>query len=152
MTRSFDLDARTALAELQRAMEEFRSNDLDDALARNVAVKAWHLGDHAFKALGTRSGFDSLPQFQNHVRDECPELAWLQDVCIETKHGEITRYPPRIHAARLHRGSFSRGFSRGFDVSRLEISFPDGQKVWFIDAAERALEFWWRFLEDNGLN
>ena len=132
-------------------MENSRGNDLDDALARTIAVRAWHHCDHVFKTLGADSGFDSLPEFQNHVRGECPELSWLQDLCNETKHREISRYAPNIDAARQHDSAFSREFSRDFDISFGELILPDGQEVWFLDAAERTLEFWSRFFEENGI-
>ena len=56
-----------------------------------------------------------------HVCGECPELAYLQDICNESKHGEITRYVANVKEARHHRGAFSSAFSHDFDISRLEI-------------------------------
>ena len=76
---------------------------------------------------------------QEHVRGACPELAYLQDICIESKHAEITRYSPRIDEARFHGGTFSRDFSSDdFDASRLEIVLPrEAGKVAFNDVANR---------------
>ena len=106
----------------------FKEDDLDVELARDCAGKAWHLCDHVFMALGTNSGFGRLGKLQEHVREVCPELAYLQDVCTETKHGEIARYRPRIVEARFHGGAFSRDFSsEDFDTSRLEIVLGEGR-------------------------
>lgn len=151
MTLSFDLDAPSALLALKHAVERFKDDDLNQDLARDCALKAWHLCDHVYKALGANSRFPSLQKFQNHIRDVCPELAYLQDICVATKHGKITRYKPHINSARHHRGAFSRDFSRDFDISYLEIELVGGQTVFFLDVVDRAVEFWSRFFDDHGI-
>ena len=151
MTRSFGLDAPSALKALGTAVERFKGDDLNVDLARDCAGKAWHLCDHVFKALGSNSEFAGLRELQEHVREACPELAYLQDICIESKHAEIARYRPRIDEARVHVGAFSRGFSNDFDTSRLEIVLSGGRKVLFNDVVDRAVEFWSTFLEAHGI-
>ena len=151
MTRSFGLDAASALEALTAAVERLKDEDLNVDLARECAGKAWHLCDHAFKALGTNSEFGTLRALQDHVRAVCPELAYLQDICIESKHAQITKYEPRIDEARVHGGAFSRGFSDDFDTSRLEIVLPGGRKVPFKKVVGRAVEFWSAFLNAYGI-
>ena len=151
MTRSFGLDAPSALEAFKTAAEKFKNDDLNENLARDCACKAWHLCDHVSTALGSNSPFASLRRLQDHVRGTCPELAYLQDICIESKHAVITKYEPRIKKARHHGGAFSRGFSSGFNISRLEIELPSGQKVFFRDVVGRAMEFWAKFFDDNGI-
>ena len=149
MTRSFGLDAASALEALKTASEKLKNDDLNKDLARDCAIKAWHLCDHVFNALGSTSRFATLGGFQDHVRHTCPELAYLHDICTESKHGEISRYRSRITKARFKGGAFSHAFSRGFDISRLEIELPDGQTVFFNDVLDRAMDFWWTFFDDN---
>ena len=153
MTRSFGLDAPMALQALRTAVQRLKDDDLDVDLARDCAGKAWHLCDHVFKALGSNSEFAKLTQFQEHVRAACPELAYLQDICIESKHAQITMYKPRIDDARVHIGDFSREdfCSDDFDTSLLEIGLPGGKKVSFNDVVDRAVEFWSTFLEAHGI-
>lgn len=151
MKRSFGLDAPSALEELRTTVKKFRHDDLNEGLARDCACKAWHLGDHVFKALGSNLPYAKLPAFQNQARVDCPELAYLQDICIESKHAEITRYTPRIVEARLHGGAFSRAFSRGFDIARLEIELCGGETVSFHDVIDRALDYWSGFFDDHGI-
>ena len=154
MTRSFGLNALSALEALRTAVKKFRHDDLNEDLARDCAGKAWHLGDHVFKvlnALGPNPPYAELSAFQNQVREDCPELAYLQDICNETKHAEITRYTPRIVEARLHGGAFSRAFSRGFHISRLEIELCGGETVSFNDVIDRALDYWSKFFDDHGI-
>ena len=148
MTRSFGLDAPSALEALTAAIRRFKDDELDRDLARDCAVKAWHLCD-----LDGNSRFGRLEVLQEHVRKSCPALAYLQDVCTESKHAEITRYRPSIDKARFHTGDFSnRDFcSDDFDTSRLEIVLPDGRKLSFATALDSAVGFWSNFLETHEL-
>ena len=118
-------------------MERFRSNDLDEGLARDCAWRAWHLCDYVPRELGPNHRFSNLPDLKNHVKCVCPELAYIQDIWNATKHVEITRYTPQVKTARYHGGAFSRGF----DTSCLEIVLADGQRVYFADVIYRAVEF-----------
>ena len=98
----------TLVQAFRTAVQRLKDDDLDVDLARDCAGKAWHLCDHVFKALGSNSEFAKLTQFQEHIKAACPELAYLQDICIESKHAQITMYKPRIDDARVHIGDFSR--------------------------------------------
>ena len=89
MTRSFGLDAASALEALKDASERFKNDDLNEDLARDCAIKSWQLCDHVFNALVATSRFTKLKEFQKHIRRICPELAYLQDICIESKHRKI---------------------------------------------------------------
>ncbi len=149
MTRSFGLDAASALEALKNASERFKNDDLNEDLARDCAIKSWQLCDHVFNALSATSRFTTLRDLQDHVKHTCTELAYLQDICTESKHGKISRYTPRIAEARFHRGAFSRAFSRGFDTSCLEVQLPGGQAILFNDVVDRAVDFWSKFLDDN---
>ena len=153
MTRSFGLDARSALEALKTSAERFKSDDLNEDLARDCACKAWHLCDHVFKALGPNSSFESLQKLQEHVRGVCPELAYQQDICIESKHGELTRYTPRIDEAKFQDGDFDpRDFDpHDYDVARLEIKLAGGQTVLFSDIVDCAVTFWSKFFDDFGI-
>ena len=150
MSRSFGLDAPSALEALKSAVEKFKEDDINKDMARDCAIKAWQLCDHAFIVLGSDSPFVKLEEFQVHVRHTCRELDYLQDICIESKHGKITRDTPQIDRARLHVGDFSReDFSHDFDISRLEIVLPGGQTVFFNDVVDRAVDYWSKFFDDN---
>ena len=152
MTRSFGLDAPSALEAFKTAAEKFKDDDLNEDLARDCAIKAWHLCDHVFIALGSNSPFSSVRRLQDHVKGTCPALAYLQDICNESKHAEITKYEARIKKAHLHRGGFkSKAFSRGFDISRLEVMRSEGQPILFNDVVVRAVKFWSKFFGGNGI-
>ena len=149
MTRSFGFDAASALEALKTASEKFKNDDLNKDLARDCAIKAWQLCDHVFNALGSTSRFATLGGLQDHVRHTCPELAYLQDICTESKHGEISKYTPRIAEARFQGGAYSHAYSRAYDISRLQIELPDGQTIFFNDVLDCAVDFWSKFFDDN---
>ena len=151
MSRSFGLVAPSLLEALNNSVERLRADDLNEDLARECACKAWHLCDHVFAALDPHSQFTSPGTLKARVCGECPELAYLQDICNESKHGEITRYVAKVKEARHHRGAFSSDFSHGFDISRLEIELDGGQALLFLDVVDRAVRFWSDFFRNNGI-
>ena len=153
MTRSFGLDAISALEALRTAVKCLNDDALNADLARECACKAWHLCDHAFKALEPNSPFASLQKLQERARGTCPALACLQDICIESKHAEITRHSPHIREARNHSGDFCREdfSSEDFDTARLEVELLDGRTVSFEDLVSQAVDFWSDFFESHAL-
>ena len=153
MTRSFSLDAPSALEAFKAAAEKFKNDSLDDELARECACKAWHLCDHVFKSLGSNPQFATLRIFRDHVKKICPELGYLQDICTASKHGTISWYPPQIAEARYQDGDYSPvDFDpHDFLTPRLEVKLLDGQMILVIDVVDRAVEFWSKFFDNNGI-
>ena len=150
MTLSFGLTAPKLLEELKDGVERLKGNDLDRSLARECACKAWHLCDHAFKALGSNSQFSDLKELQRYVRCACPELAYLQAICNESKHGERSKHDKvtdQIKAACYRGGAFSRAF----DTPSLEIELADDRKVFVPEVFYPAVEFWSTFFKDHGI-
>ena len=149
MSRSFGHDAPSALEALESAAERFGNDDLNLDLARQCAIKAWHLCDHAFKTDSVNSRFKSLGDFQAHAKRACPELGYLQDICTESKHGEITRYEPQIDETRYHHGDFSGDDfdPDDFDVSRLEVDVR-GRTFSFSAVLERVVVYWSKLFEE----
>ena len=151
MSHSFGLDANSALEALEESVERFKKDDLNKDLARDCAIKAWHLCEHFFNTAAPKLPFADLRDLQIYVRGACPELAHLQVICNAAKHGEGLRNTGKVKEARYHGGAFSRDFSRDFDVSRLEIELTDGKTIPFDDVVNRALAFWSHFFSQYGL-
>ena len=151
MTLSFGLEATSAPEALRINVKRFQDDDLNEDLARDCAVKAWHLCDHVCIALGANSPFADLGELKEHVKGACAELGQLQAIWNATKHGKITRCTPRIVAARFHGGDYNSDFRRDFDISCLEIELCGGQTVMFLDVIDRAMDFWSDFFEEHGL-
>lgn len=153
MTRSFDLNALSALEALKKTVDRLRIDFLDEDLARDCAIKAWHLCDHVFKELGSNSQFPDLRALQNHAKYCCSELAYLQVICNETKHANPSKYRGHIEKTNNHWGDFSPDDfdSRDFDTPRLEIKLIDGQTIPYIDVVDRAVGFWSNFFDEYKL-
>jgi len=152
MSRSFGLAAPLLLEALKDSVQRLGADALNEDLARDCACKAWHLCDHVFVALDDpHSRFPNLKTLKTHVCGVCPDLAYLRDICNESKHGKITRYVAKVKEARRHRGTFSREFSHEFDISRLEIKLDGGQTLLFLDVVDRAVRFWSDFFGTNGM-
>ena len=151
MTLTFDLDARARLAALESAVERFRADYLNEDLAGDCALKAWHLCDHVFQALKASLPFAELKDFQNHVKDACPELAHLQVLCYAHKHGDFLRNTGEIEDTYDHLGDFDPNdfCPADFDTPRLEIVLTDGKRVSFNDVLDPAVAFWSQFFDDH---
>ena len=107
MSRSFNLDAPTALQALKIAVEKLKGDFLNEDLARECAIKAWQLCDHVCIALGPESQFPTLHGLQNQVRAGCPELGYLQEICTEVD--------PSIYLADVLRCTAIAESARGYD-------------------------------------
>ena len=153
MSLSFGLTASSALQELRDAASAFLHDELNETLARECAQRAWHLCDHFFYESGATSGFPKLGSLQDHVRHACPELEYLQEICIASKHGTITRFVPSVVDTNKLDGDFCReDFDpHDFNVPRLEITLSGGQKLLFDDVLDCAVSFWTQFFRKHGL-
>ena len=56
MSRSFGLDAPTALQALKDTVGRFKTDLLNEDLARDCAFKAWQLCDHAYNVADAGAG------------------------------------------------------------------------------------------------
>ena len=151
MSLSFGLNASSALEALRDAFDKFKQESSNADLARDCAIKAWHLSDLVFDERLSCRCFRTLKEFQEHVCIACPELAYLRVICNASKHGDHLRKAEPVSSAEVHHGDFSRAFSRDFDTSRLIICLEDGTKVDFEDAMEGAVAYWSEFFFRKGL-
>ena len=49
----------------------------------------------------------------------------------------------------MRHGAFSKAFSRAFDIGGLFLTLHDGSKVYFDDVADKVLNFWRRYYNDE---
>ena len=157
MTRSFGLDAPIALQHLRSAARRFTEgefrDELDADLVRDCAIKVWHLSEYAFDVLGPDAGFPDLRSFTRSVKEQCPALECLQEICNETKHVRISRPEPRVADTYAHRGDFSAHdwHPDDFDTSELRVELADGQVYPFRNVLQSAVDFWTDFFERHSL-
>lgn len=153
MTLTFGQNAPSRLAALKSAAKRFGDDYLNKDLAGDCAIKAWHLSDHVFQALGSNLPFANLADFRSHVKSACPDLAHLQVICDAAKHGDVLRQTGEIAGTGEHLGAFDRNDfdPRDFDTDRLQIVLKSGKEVSFDDALDSALQFWSQFFRDHGI-
>ena len=153
MSQAFGIDEPIpALNDFQEKVRQFRSDALNKELACDCAIAAWHICDIVFVKTSVKSVFRSLTTFQEKVRTECLDLGYLQDIAIARKHGEISRYTPRVKTASEKGGAFSQAFSRDFDISLLVIVTEDGNEHAMLDVLARVLAYWEQFFQKHGIN
>ena len=147
-TRNFGLDSTTLLQELLDAQSKLESDPLNESLARDCALKSWHMCEHAYRLSHIQSKYTSLHDLQHHAKSKCPELSYMQDICNATKHVQITKYEPSIRSAELSDGDFCSGDwdLKDFDVGILKIITSDSKELDFVDALDSVVQFWRSFL------
>ena len=132
------------LGELRETVSDLNKDPVNPRLARYAAIVAWSMCDWVKIELG--------PQVQHdQIKERCPELGYLQELANAFKHRTLKSPKAVTLTAAVKTGSFSRGFSRGFDIARLELVLEDGTKLWFEDVIQEALEFWEHFFRENDL-
>lgn len=146
-------DSRAHLGHFRRKVSVFTADDLNGELALECANAGWSVCDWVLKELGTATGFEKLSDFQEDVRANCTELAYLQDLAVSYKHKTITMYEPRLSAAIRHSGDFSpEDFSReDFGVSGLKLETNGGSTAWMDDVLHAALAYWDGYFSRHGL-
>lgn len=144
--------ADDVLRVLREKAAAFEQDPLNAELANQCAIDAWSLCDWVFKEHGNRLGIQKLRQLQARMTQQCPELAFFQDVANASKHGGISKYAPQLKEAKYHQGGFAReAFSSGFDVSALVLVGNDGSEIWFDHALNKVVDHWVQFFDQNQL-
>ena len=151
MSVSFDLqDSGDCLREFEKKVANFKRDSLNTEKARDSAIAAWHICDWVFAEHGTRLGHKKKRDLHISVKASCPALGYLQDVANGRKHKVLT-YRPSVEKSYEHKGAFSNGFARGFDISRLRLELAGGQVVDFEDVLDSTLVFWFAFFNRHGI-
>ncbi len=130
---------------------DFLKDKTSSRIALNCAMTAWHLTEWSFNEFRSQlpSRFTSLNMWQKELKGQCPSLQIMHDLANGTKHYLLTRHIPVIKETKLHKGVFSSAFSRGFDISTLDIELNDGTKIYFEDELESVITFWKNHLKIN---
>ena len=148
---SFDIQtANDFLRKLHEEYEDFQQDPLSSRHAINCALTGWHLiewvwNDYEPKLKLQSSSWSSLSEFRKDIKTaHCPEMAIMEGIANGSKH-VAPRNTGGIQSTELHKGGFSRGFSRDFDISRLDITLADGSRVMFDDVIKEVVDFWDQF-------
>jgi len=66
----------------------------------------------------------------------------LHDIANTCKHKKLDRSKAHILKTKKSAGAFSSGFSKCFDVSRLEVYLLDNCKIDVDDLIQIAINYW----------
>ncbi len=132
------------LEELRGTVSDLKKDPVNPRLARYAAIVAWSMCDWV--------EVEKPKQIQkDKIEEKCPALKYMQDLANTFKHGEPWK-PEHVKLSAAYRtGGFGRGFSRDFDIVRLELVLKDGSRLWFEDVIQEALDFWNSFLREENL-
>lgn len=146
---SFDI--KTSEDFLKKLLEDYSDYLIDrtsSRIALNCAMTAWHLTEWIYNEYNQSTSV-KLPQFQSSLKQQCPSLQIMHDLANGTKHYLLTKHTPTIKETELHKGVFSKQFSRQFDVSALKMELNDGTKMYFEDEIKIVVEFWKNYCHTN---
>jgi hypothetical protein len=132
--------------------EDFYKDRTSSRVALNCVMTAWHLHEWVYNEYNLSSTYPKLRIYQDYLKVSCPSFQLMQDLANGTKHFKITLYIPKVQETHLHQGGFSSGFSRGFDISMLEIKLDDGSVVDFESQIQNVINFWKGYLPTFGID
>ena len=138
------------LAKLKLERESLESDLTSSRHAINAAMTAWHLLEWVWggaiqddNATRLRLGAASkdFPTFRQFVLDKCPAMETMRCIGEGSKHFGGTAGTGVIET-REHGGAFSSGFSKAFDISRLEVQKSDRTTAYFDLELDAVIQFW----------
>jgi hypothetical protein len=108
--------------------------------AMACAMFAWHLKDW--------TGITN--EHLEELLKNCPSIGHMKAIANGSKHFQLeNQSKASVVASRHQRGGFDRGFSRGFQTTRLLIETADGTELDFDDELKKARECWRDFFKTN---
>jgi hypothetical protein len=143
MSYSFDIkDSKDLFDEFCRRSEEYRRSPMSSGNAVICAILSWHIVEWIYQEFSSlQVKYPEKRDFQNFIRQSCPSLSYMQDIANGSKHRGITFYTPAVKQTESHKGAFSSGFSKGFDVSCLKLELERGQIVYFDEELDKVEAF-----------
>lgn len=138
-------EIKTAMDFYKTFLENYQEyfNDLTSSRkAINCALTAWHLSEWVYHE-DKKLKCVNAKIFQDRIIELEDAFKILKDIVNGTKHCE--------HSAKIttevHKGAFSNGFSRDFDISRLVVKREDGTYIYFDNVVDKIAGFWKGYFE-----
>lgn len=129
--------------------EKLIEDPLNISLAEKTCSDAWHLSDWVFSEQKENHIGLTKEKFRTYLYVECPEMRILHDLANTVKHKKLTSPKTKIRKTRIHSGGFSSGFSKAFNVSRLEVHYNDDARIDVDDLIKLSIEYWEKRLSRN---
>ncbi len=127
---------------LKKNYENLKQDRLNISLAEQACSDAWHLIDWVFEEEKKIDSELTKEKYREKVYLEFPEIKILHDLVNTFKHKNLSRPKAVIVETKEHGGAYSSGFSKGFDVSRLEVHLENDAKIDVDDLVKLAIDYW----------
>src|SRR5690606_2377334 len=118
------------------------SDPLNVSLAEKCCQDAWHLADWDLKDKQKIKTGLTKEQYRIELYHRCPEMRILHDLSNSMKHKSLNSPKAKIQKTNIHRGAFSPAFSKGFDVSGLQVMFDNDKQIDVDDLVKIAIDYW----------
>ena len=152
---SFDIHtAHEFLAKLHEERDAVEADRTSARHAINAAMNAYHLIEWVWglsvkpaPSIQNTLSLTSIEGFREFCLRQCPELETMQCICEGAKH--LGTSGKNVQSTSLIGGAFSSGFSKGFDISRLQLHKTDGSTSYFDNELEKVVAFWDSFFASH---
>ncbi|NQV17546.1 MAG: hypothetical protein HQ534_03280 [Armatimonadetes bacterium] len=136
------INSKDKLEILKSDFKKLLANPLDISLAEKTCYDAWHMADWVFEEQKQVDKLLTKEIFRIRLFKECPEMKILHDIANTFKHKTLDRPKTHIVKTKKHAGGFSPGFSKDFNVSRLEVYLSSNDKIDVDDLIQIAIDYW----------
>ncbi|MDO1447412.1 hypothetical protein Q0590_14180 [Rhodocytophaga aerolata] len=140
--------SRDLYQKLLQDYADFNNDPLSAYKALDCAAVAWHLTDWVFHEY-EKLAFPNVGSMREEFYKSCDDLKTMHDLATGLKHFTISNPKSNMSGSHLHQGGFSRAFSFGFNVSRLEIQYSDKASEPIDLLLERVVNFWSDYFSDK---
>lgn len=141
-------NSKDRLKQLEENFKKLKHDQLNVSLAEQTCSDAWHLVDWVFSEKQENDSSLTIGKFRTKVYQECPEMKILHDLVNSFKHKKLERPKMKIKETKKHGGAFSSGFSKAYNVSRLEVHFEDQPKIDVDDLVQIAITYWNKLISE----
>jgi hypothetical protein len=139
----FDINtSKDKLRQLIVDYEKLISDPLNVSLAEKCCQDAWHLADWDFRDQQKNKTTLTKEQYRIDLYQRCSEMRVLHDLSNTMKHKTLTTPKAQIKATKIHGGGFSAAFSKGFNVSGLQVHFDNNRQIDVDDLVKIAIDYW----------
>jgi hypothetical protein len=137
-TFSFNItNSKEWFDKLEREYNDFLKDKTSSDRAINFSITAHHMNEWAKSEL-TDKEKSELALKRKALQND---FNIIQDLANGTKH-KVLKYESTIKTTEHSRGAYSSGYSRGFNISTLNILMNSGEKIYFEDIAQNIYNFW----------
>jgi len=134
--------SKDKLRQLITDHERLIADPLNISLAEKCCQDAWHLADWDLKDKQKIKTGLTKEQYRTDLFLQCQEMRILHDLSNSMKHKSLDNPKAKIQTTNIHRGAFSPAFSKGFDISGLQVIMDNGKQIDVDDLVKTAIDYW----------